>query len=129
MSLGEERISKILQNNNLYFKQEYTYQDLKYKGNLLRYDFWVDINGKEYLIEFDGKQHFEDVKFFSKGNFLHMKENDRRKNKYALLKGLTLIRIPYWDLDNLNTLNDLLRPQYMVKSIYHNDRLINNGGI
>jgi hypothetical protein len=55
------------------------------------------------------------------------REWDRKKNAYCLAKKITLIRVPYWDLDKL-TFNSLFsNPSYLVKDKYHNDYLINGG--
>ena len=134
MSKGEDKIYTILRREcashprsvkNL--KKEVIFKDLKYKGTFLRYDFGIELDGKLVLIEFDGMQHFEYVKFFhkNKSTFRHLQENDRRKNRYALKKGIPLFRIPYTDIDSIDSLIDMLRPQYKVKTIYHNDYLRN----
>ena len=55
------------------------------------------------LIEVDGRQHYEYIKYFHKNysGFLRSQERDRVKNKFALINNIPLIRIPYWDLDTL----------------------------
>ena len=131
MSKGEEKIAKILEVNNLEFKREVTFPDLKgIKNNLLRFDFGVYENGKLlFLIEMDGAQHFSYIRHFHKNisNFNRAREWDRKKNSYCLVKKIPLIRVPYWDLDKL-TFNSLFsNPNYRVKDKYHNDYLINGG--
>lgn len=64
------------------------------------------VNNK-YIIEFDGKQHFNiggwnDNKALEK-NF----EHDKLKNEYCLKNNIPLIRIPYTHLKKI-CLNDLL---------------------
>lgn len=125
MSKGEDKIATILKKNRIKFIREYAFKDLKYKGTMLRFDFYFVLNGRVTLVEFDGEQHFHFIKFFHKkqSTFKHLQENDRRKNKYALKHNINLYRIPYTDIDSIETLQDMLRPQYKVKSIYHNDYL------
>ena len=55
-SIGEYNIAKLLSTNGISFKNQYTFEDLKYKKQL-RYDFAIlDKNGKiKRLIEFDGE--------------------------------------------------------------------------
>lgn len=127
-SKGEQAIAKLLRSNGINFKTEISFQDLtSLKGNLLRFDFAVIKNGKLVcLIEFDGEQHFKYISHFHKtiANFRQAQEWDRRKNSYCLRKNIPLIRIPYWDLENL-TFNKLMtNPSYRVKDKFHNDYLI-----
>ena len=131
MSKGEKKISEILRQNKISFKQEYSFPDLYgFKNAPLRFDFAIFKNEKLIgLIDFDGRQHYEFVKHFHKNMFGFYKslEYDRRKNSYCLVRGIPLIRVPYWDLDKL-TFNSLFsNPNYRVKDKYHNDYLINGG--
>lgn len=131
MSKGEEKIEKILKENNLNYKREYSFSNLiGYKGAPLRYDFAIfDFFGKvRYLIEYDGEEHFSQIKYFNKTKkeFNYRQELDRRKNRYAICNNIILIRIPYWDLNNI-TYNSIFSTQdYVVKTVYHNDILARN---
>lgn len=57
-SRGEEKIETLLKENNISYEKEKTFPNFKYldTGFYPRFDFWVN---NQYLIEFDGKQHFE----------------------------------------------------------------------
>ena len=126
-SKGEEKIAKLLKANGIPFKQEVSFKDLKsLRGNLLRFDFAIFSKGKIVaLIEFDGKQHFCQVPYFQKTifEFRQTQEWDRRKNAYCLRKNIPLIRIPYWDYENLTIEKILTNPSYRVTSKFHNDLL------
>lgn len=127
MSKGEEKVEKLLRSHNLYFQKELSFPDLKsLKGNLLRFDFAV-FKGRQLvcLIEFDGEQHFHRVPHFQKtvSEFKQTQEWDRRKNAYCLRKKIPLIRVPYWDYDNLTFESLFTNPVYRVKNKYHNDLL------
>lgn len=126
-SKGEEKIAKILKANKIPFKQEVSFKDLKsLRGNLLRFDFAIFSKGKIVaLIEFDGEQHFHQVPHFQKTvfEFRQTQEWDRRKNAYCLKKNIPLIRIPYWDYENLTIEKILTNPSYRVTSKFHNDLL------
>ena len=60
-SLNEEKITKMLLENNIEFSTQYTFSDLRGIGNKpLRFDFAIFKNGQlSHLIEFNGKQHYE----------------------------------------------------------------------
>lgn len=133
MSKGEDKLITILRRvlkTGLVWdiRREVVYNDLKYKDVPLRYDIQFQTRKGPVLVEFDGPQHFEYNKFFHKkySTFRHMQANDRRKNEYALKNNIRLIRIPYWDIGNVNSLYDILKPQYRVKTKFHNDDLIIN---
>ena len=121
MSKGEEKIAFILRSNNIAYEAEKTFIDLQ-KGKY-RYDFYLPY--LNILIEFDGAQHLEFNQYFHKNRqgFIQSQGRDRRKNSYALERGIPLYRIPYYDLDKINTFNDLLQNKYRVKDKYHNDKL------
>ena len=54
-SIGEEKIVKILQENNITFEREKVFNK-NANGGYYRFDFFVD---NRYLIEYDGIQHFD----------------------------------------------------------------------
>lgn len=122
MSKGEDKIIRLLRAANIKFEREKTFSDLR--GGKFRYDFYLP--SYNILIEVDGEQHFRQVKVFQKtrSDFLKQQENDRRKNSYALANKIILIRIPYWELDNIKNFQDLLQNKFLVKTKWHNDYLV-----
>lgn len=62
------------------------------------------------LIEYDGIGHYnEDT--FGKESYTNTIKHDRMKNSYCQQNNIQLLRIPYWDFDNIeniltNYLND-----------------------
>lgn len=70
---------------------------------MARFDFYVD---NKYIIEFDGKQHFEINDFFEQ-TLQQIKEHDNFKNEYCKNHNIPIIRIPYYKLESL-TIEDLL---------------------
>lgn len=121
MSSYEEKIIQILKKNKVPFVREKTFADLKLGS--FRYDFYLP--REKILIECDGIQHFQQVKHFHKTrqDFLKAQERDRRKNNYALAHQISLYRIPYWEIDNLENLEQIFNHEHLVKSMYHNDNL------
>lgn len=125
VSSYEKRIATILRAENLQYETEVSFPDLKYKKAFLRFDFVIYVNEKNsIIIEVDGEGHFNHIRHFgTESKYKHMLENDRRKNKYCLIHKIELFRIPYWDIDTVSSFEDMLRPQYKVTDIWHNDKL------
>lgn len=103
---GERRIRKYLKSKGINFKEEQTFEDLKYIKSL-RYDFSIldeDGNVKK-LIEFDGEQHTRPITFFGgEEQFKLTQKRDRLKDKYAKENNIPLLRIPYKDIDIVETI-------------------------
>ncbi len=69
------------------------------------FDFAVldDDGNVDFLIEFQGKQHYQAVsKFGGNRGLYQQKYNDTLKRKFCSLKGIKLIEIPYTE-ENLIT--------------------------
>ena len=123
MSKGEDYIASLLCAAHVKFEREKTYPDLHGKRNVpLRFDFYLP--DYQIHIEYDGIQHYQQIsQFTNHKDYLAARERDRKKNSYCLARSLKLYRIPYWELSTIHNFNDLLRPQYLVKSKFHNDYL------
>lgn len=122
ISKGEEKIILLLQQAHIPFEREKTFSDLR-KGKY-RFDFYIaNFGGAPILIEYDGEQHFRQVGKFHKtrADFQKTQEHDRRKNAYALAHGISLYRVPYWDINSITTIWQILQPKYRVTSKFHND--------
>jgi very-short-patch-repair endonuclease len=121
MSSYEDKIIQILKKHKVPFVREKTFADLKLGS--FRYDFYLP--REKILIECDGIQHFQQIKHFHKTrqDFLKAQERDRRKNNYALAHQIPLYRIPYWEINNLENLEQIFNYEHLVKSMYHNDNL------
>ena len=80
-----------------------------------RFDFAIVENGKiKRLIEFDGEQHFKDIP--SWGGLELQQQRDKVKNEYALSHNIPLVRIPYWERDNI-TMEMILGSTYEVREV------------
>lgn len=106
-SVGENAIKNILNKNNITYKTEYIFNDLKnpLTNHNLRFDFAIFENDiLQYLIEFDGRQHFfgPDSKWSQRESFENIKFKDELKNEYCKKNGITLKRIPYTALSHLS---------------------------
>lgn len=91
-----------------------------FPNSLYRFDFAIfDKNNKLIrLIEFDGEQHYQKGIKNSGWNTYQKYEctlqNDKAKNQLAKDNNIPLIRIPYWERDNI-TLDLLFSNQYLIK--------------
>ncbi len=104
-SKGEEKISQILNKYNIIFKKEKTFNDCinSDTNNKLRFDFYLpDYN---CCIEYDGEQHFNTPKgWWTYYSLQDRQKLDNLKNQYCLKKGIYLVRIPYWEYDNIENI-------------------------
>ena len=106
MSHGEYKIAQLLAEANIPYETEKIFDTCIYTntGNHARFDFWVN---NEYLIEFDGIQHFPEQPNTFYGNVEDIQKKDVYKNNWCKNNNIPLIRIPYTHLTKLE-LKDLL---------------------
>ena len=113
ISKGEKRVAQYLDNLDInYIYNTGYFNDLvSVNGRLLRPDFIIP--GLKIWIEFDGQQHFAPTDFTGhkseqevQEQFKQVQQNDQIKNQYAKDHNWTLIRIPYWDYDNIEQILD-----------------------
>lgn len=104
LSHGEMKIKSLLEEYNIPFEQEKSFPDCvnPSTNRLLRFDFFVN---NQYLIEFDGKQHYEQSPNWEP--LEDIQRRDRIKDTWCKEHNITLIRIPYTRLNTL-TIEDLL---------------------
>lgn len=97
--VGEFTISKILAELSITYTEQSVFLGCVSK-NLLPFDFYV----LEYnlLIEFDGKQHFEEVECWGgKEGLIKRVRHDIIKDNWCINNGKYLLRISYKDIDNI----------------------------
>jgi len=111
-SKGENKICEILTQYNISHDSQYTFDDLiGLGGRLLKFDipvFWdKDQKQLKTIIEYDGEGHFKPVCFGGISmaraieNFKTQIKRDIIKNLYCAKNNIQLIRIPYWEFDNI----------------------------
>lgn len=107
-SKGELAIQTLLQEYNIPFVREKSFDTCRFPetGALARFDFYVN---NEYLIEFDGIQHFKSYNrgWSTEEQLLKTQLNDKYKDEWCKNNNIPLIRIKYDQLKNL-TIQDLL---------------------
>ena len=120
MSKYEDSVISILKQSRINFQREKTFSDLKH--GLFRFDFYIpNLYGAPVIIEVDGEQHFKPI--YGRQSFLKGQEHDRRKNSYCLANNIPLYRIPYWEIKELKTLDDIFTDVHLVRTRWHNDIL------
>lgn len=99
-SKGEKEVEKILKKFKVKYNKQHTFEDCKYK-KYLPFDFYLpDFN---IIIEYDGEYHFEIIEHFGGFNkFIDTKIRDTIKNIYCKDNNIKLIRIPYWDFNDID---------------------------
>ena len=106
VSLGEQKIIEILQVNNIPFVYDKTYSNCKRPetGGSPRFDFRITQHSDcDYVIEFDGEQHFKSVyPYDSTEPFAERVARDDFKNQWCHEHCIPIIRIPYTRLNKLN---------------------------
>ena len=114
-SKNEEKIIKLLTENNIPFEYQIDYLDLPGK----KFDFHIGTNlEKGYIIEYDGQQHFfyTGTGWDTQEHYERTHANDLRKNLYCFRNNIPIIRIPYdveYTIDDLKleTTRFLLTPE------------------
>lgn len=111
-SRGEIKIHEILVAAGLIFKEEYSFEGLNSpNGRPLRFDFAIfdDDGNLDFLIEYQGKQHYEaSQKFGGKRGLYQQQFNDNKKRRFCALNDIKLIEIPY-------TEENLISYDYIMK--------------
>lgn len=110
-SHGEFIIENLLQSNNIEYKKEYIFKDLKTeRGGYARFDFAIfEKDQLKYLIEYDGQTH--DYSKIAGWNTLdkivYQQQCDDLKTNYCKNHNIPLIRLSYQQLNNI-TIKDLI---------------------
>lgn len=112
-SKGESAIIHFLDKYKINYKHNEPYGNCSYE-TLLKFDFLIlDYSGNslKLICEFDGVQHFEPVDIFGgEEGFEKTKIRDKIKNDFCKDNEILLVRIPYWEIDNI--------PKILGKKLY-----------
>jgi len=116
-SHGEKQICLILEQYHIRYEQEKQFDDCRHKKRL-RFDFYLpNHNNIQYIIEYNGEQHYalrEKGIFSNKKNFNLIQKRDKIKVKYCKKNNITLIIIPYTEYDNIE--NILMKELNLIKN-------------
>ena len=110
-SKGELECHRILKELNIDFQPQFTFDEHPKKG----YDLHFRYNEYDYLLEFDGIQHFNYVKIFHHDgkDLKKQQDTDCFYSHLALSKGYRLIRIDY---TQINQIRDHLEEAFQSSS-------------
>lgn len=114
-SKGEEFIIKILDNENIKYKRQYTFDKCinNVTNRKLPFDFYLI--DKNILLEFDGIQHFKEIEHWGgKTNLSEIKLRDKIKNIFCNENNIKLYRLTYKDINNRSLQNKLMKIIYPV---------------
>lgn len=100
-SLGEIKIRNFLDINKIKYIAQKKFEDCKYKRQL-SFDFYLP--DLDLCIEFDGQQHYKKVIRKRQESLKIIQKRDKIKNQYCEINKIKLIRIPYWDSQNIDSI-------------------------
>lgn len=99
---GELKIFDLLEKWKFYFTKQAIFDGCSLDAPL-RFDFYIP--NLNLCIEFQGKQHFEPLKFFGgEEGFKYQIIRDNFKRNYCKLNKIKLLEIPYWEFDNIENI-------------------------
>lgn len=97
-SHGEEEISKYFKSKNIVVEEQKTMDNPYNKSGYMFADFYLKYKDQEYIIEFNGKQHYEYSPMFHINgieDFYKQQTRDRYLRKLCKEKDIILIEISY----------------------------------
>jgi len=103
-------LSDIDKNKYIYFIPQMKFDNLiGLGGGLLSYDFYIP--KYNLLTEYDGEFHYKPIKKYKNEPMKYAEErlrkqqiHDKFKDEYAQDNKIILLRIPYWDFDNIESI-------------------------
>ena len=98
---GERAIAKCLDNNGIEYVTQKTFKGCK-DISLLKFDFYIP--SLNTCIEYDGEQHFGIAFGNGEDGLKDRERKDKIKNDYCSINNINLIRIPYWEFENIENI-------------------------
>lgn len=106
-SKGEFSIQQLLEQNNIRYIPQKTFEDCYNPLTKIKFRFDFYLPDYNTCIEYDGEQHFKEVSIF-KDDLETIQYRDNLKNQYCKEHNIDLIRIPYYNINNI-TIQDLIK--------------------
>lgn len=97
ISVPERKVMEIFHKFNISYEYNHRFDDCRGKYRPLPFDFYLE--AIKTIVETDGQHHYRPI--WGVEHFTRTKEYDKIKNQYCLKNNIHLIRIPYWDFDNI----------------------------
>jgi hypothetical protein len=108
-SSGELAVMNVLKALNITYLYDSSYGNVRHKG-LLKWDFVIETSGEPLFIEYDGECHTLPIRYGgisqekAESNLKSSKIRDKIKDDYCDNNGLLLLRIPYYEKENIISL-------------------------
>lgn len=114
-SRGEEKIKKILRENNIPYEQQKSFDSCIFPltKSKLFFDFYIN---NDFLLEYDGIQHYHYTNsgWDTEDAFILRKKRDEYKNNWCKENNIHLKRIPYTDYDIIS-IESIMNDTYLLK--------------
>ena len=96
-SRGEKAVADVLDSLSIEYTREHSFEYLGRK----RFDFFIP--SLNIAIEYDGEQHYKSIDAWGGEEYLEsLRQSDALKNDFCDYMGIDLLRIPYWEFDNID---------------------------
>lgn len=96
-SRGEKEVADVLDSLSIEYTREHSFEYLGRK----RFDFFIP--SLNIAIEYDGEQHYKSIDAWGGEEYLEsVRQSDALKNDFCDYMGIDLLRIPYWEFDNIH---------------------------
>lgn len=94
-SKWETWTARYLDEHSISYGTQKTYDDLRgIGGHLLLFDFCINVDNQDVLVECQGLQHYQPIDYFGgREAYERQVEHDKRKREYAKAHGIPLIEI------------------------------------
>lgn len=120
-SIGANNIKQILDKNNIKYILEFPIYNIDTENfsHPYRFDFLIIDKNNEpnRIIEFDGIQHYQDSWGRQRRDGVNalekQQQRDKLKNQWTFDNNIPLVRIPYWERDNI-TLDMIMGDKYLI---------------
>lgn len=100
-SHGESKVREWLIKNNIAFVEQKRFDNCRNKKPL-PFDFYIE--SLNICIEYDGEFHYKTMDINNEETLRYVQSNDLIKNNFCLNTKIKLIRIPYWEFNNIDSL-------------------------
>lgn len=100
-SYGELRVKKFLDENEVRYTIQKHFRECM-DIRTLPFDFYID--EMNIAIEYDGQQHYEKCFGMTDEELEDRRRKDNIKTQFCIGNNIKLIRIPYWDFDNIENI-------------------------
>lgn len=109
-SHGERLVASILKTNNIEYITQFPIEN-PYEGRNFKLDFYIFYNKNKYVIEYNGRQHYEPVDVFGgQKAFEEQLLRDSSLRKYCKENNWKLLEIPFYNTEEeiINSIQNFL---------------------